>query len=36
VVKGGATLGYIECEVTDQDGRLAAKLSSTCMKLKKS
>jgi len=36
VVKGGATLGYIECEVTDQDGRLAAKLSCTCMKLKKS
>lgn len=35
VVKGGATLGYIECEVTDDQGRLVAKASSTCMKLRK-
>src|SRR5712692_5709040 len=27
VVKAGATLGYIECEVKDQSGRLVAKAS---------
>lgn len=36
VVKAGSTLGYVECEVTDQDGRLVAKATSTCLKLKKS
>ena len=35
VVKSGSILGYIECEVKDQDGRLVAKAASTCMKLKK-
>ena len=35
VVKSGGTLGYVECAVTDQDGRLVAKAASTCMKLKK-
>src|ERR1700736_1067869 len=35
VVKAGSTLGYIECEVKDQDGRLVAKAASTCMKLKR-
>ena len=35
VVKAGSTLGYVECEVKDQDGRLVAKASSTCMKLRK-
>src|SRR6202795_1665389 len=35
VVKAGSTLGYVECEVRDQDGRLVAKAASTCMKLKK-
>jgi uncharacterized protein (TIGR00369 family) len=35
VVKAGNTLGYVECEVKDQDGRLVAKAASTCMKLKK-
>ena len=35
VVKAGSTLGYVECEVKDQDGRLAAKAASTCMKLRK-
>ena len=34
VVKAGGTLGYVECEVKDQDGRLVAKAASTCMKLK--
>ena len=33
-VKAGSTLGYVECEVKDQDGRLVAKAASTCMKLK--
>src|ERR1700734_2856057 len=31
VVKAGSTLGYVECEVKDQDGRLVAKAASTCM-----
>src|SRR5262249_7647579 len=35
VVKAGSTLGYIECEVKDEQGRLVAKAASTCMKLKK-
>jgi uncharacterized protein (TIGR00369 family) len=34
VVKAGGTLGYVECEVKDQDGRLVAKAASTCIKLK--
>ena len=35
VVKAGSALGYIECEVKDQDGKLVAKAASTCMKLQK-
>jgi uncharacterized protein (TIGR00369 family) len=35
VVKAGSTLGYIECDVRDQTGKLVAKASSTCMKLTK-
>ena len=35
VVKAGATLGYVECEVKDEKGRLVAKASSTCMKLRR-
>ena len=35
VVKAGSTLGYVECEVKDQDGRLVAKAASTCIKLKR-
>ena len=27
-------IGYIECEITDEGGRLVAKASSTCMALK--
>jgi uncharacterized protein (TIGR00369 family) len=34
VVKAGATLGYVECEVWDAQRRLVAKASSTCLKLK--
>lgn len=34
VVKAGATIGYVECDVTDEEGRLVAKSSSTCIKLK--
>jgi uncharacterized protein (TIGR00369 family) len=35
VVKAGRTLGYVECEVKDQAGRLVAKAASTCMKLRR-
>src|SRR5262245_10021204 len=34
VVKAGSTLGYVECEVMDQSGKLVAKAASTCMKLR--
>ena len=34
VVKAGSTLGYVECEVKDHEGKLVAKASSTCIKLK--
>jgi len=34
VVKAGSSLGYVECEVKDEGGRLVAKAASTCMKLK--
>ena len=34
VVKAGSALGYVECDVTDQGGRLVARASSTCMKLR--
>ena len=34
VVKAGSALGYVECDVTDQNGKLAARASSTCMKLR--
>ena len=33
-VKTGSTLGYVECEVKDQTGKLVAKAASTCMKLR--
>ena len=36
VVKAGSSVGYVECEVKDDQGRLVAKAASTCMKLKKS
>ena len=34
VVKAGSTLGYIDCEIKDQAGKLVAKAASTCMKLR--
>jgi uncharacterized protein (TIGR00369 family) len=34
VVKAGSTLGYVECEVKDQSGKMVAKAASTCMKLR--
>src|SRR6266849_3540382 len=34
VVKAGRTLGYVECDVKDQTGRLVARATSTCIKLK--
>jgi len=34
VVRRGSTVGYIECEITDERGRLVAKVSSTCMVLR--
>jgi uncharacterized protein (TIGR00369 family) len=33
VVKAGGTLGYFECDVTDEAGKLVAKAASTCMML---
>jgi uncharacterized protein (TIGR00369 family) len=36
VVKAGSTLGYVECEVTDESGKLVAKAASTCLKLRES
>jgi uncharacterized protein (TIGR00369 family) len=35
VVKAGTTVGYVECDVKDEAGRLVAKLSSTCLKLRR-
>ncbi|MBY0227643.1 MAG: PaaI family thioesterase [Gemmataceae bacterium] len=34
VVKAGASIAYVECDVTDGQGRLVARASSTCLKLK--
>jgi uncharacterized protein (TIGR00369 family) len=34
VVKAGSAVGYVECDVTDQAGKLVARASSTCMKLR--
>src|SRR5687767_13497978 len=30
VVRGGRTVGLVECDITDQDGQLVARASSTC------
>jgi len=35
VVRRGSTVGYIECEILDESGRLVAKASSTCMVLRR-
>jgi uncharacterized protein (TIGR00369 family) len=34
VVQRGKTIGYVECEVTDEKGRLIAKSASTCTVLR--
>ena len=34
VVQRGRTVGYVECEVTNQDGKLIAKSNSTCLVLR--
>jgi uncharacterized protein (TIGR00369 family) len=34
VVRAGASLGYVECDVKDGDGKLVARAGSTCMKLR--
>ena len=33
VVRAGSPLGYVECDVKDQAGRLVARAASTCMRL---
>ena len=34
VVRRGKTVGYVECEVADQDGKPVAKANSTCFVLR--
>jgi uncharacterized protein (TIGR00369 family) len=34
LVKAGSALGYVECDVTDDAGKLVARTSSTCMKFR--
>jgi uncharacterized protein (TIGR00369 family) len=34
LVKGGRTVGLVECDVVDEDGRMVARASSTCMTLR--
>jgi uncharacterized protein (TIGR00369 family) len=34
VLRRGATIGYVECDVTDEKGKLVAKSSSTCIVLR--
>jgi uncharacterized protein (TIGR00369 family) len=34
VVRRGNTIGYTECTITDEQGRLVAKAASTCMALR--
>src|SRR5262245_39459851 len=31
LVKGGHTVGLVECDVVDEEGRLVARASSTCL-----
>jgi uncharacterized protein (TIGR00369 family) len=32
IVKAGSTLGYVECDLKDDKGKLVARAASTCMK----
>jgi uncharacterized protein (TIGR00369 family) len=34
VVKAGSALGYVECDLSNQEGKLVARASSTCIKLR--
>jgi uncharacterized protein (TIGR00369 family) len=34
VLRAGTNLGYVECDVTDGDGKLVARAASTCMKVR--
>lgn len=34
VVRRGSSVGYIECEIIDDQGRLVAKAASTCLALR--
>src|SRR5712664_822960 len=34
VVRRGRTIGYVECDITDDENRLVAKAASTCMVLR--
>ena len=34
VIQRGRTIGYVECEVTDETGKLVAKSNSTCLVLR--
>jgi uncharacterized protein (TIGR00369 family) len=34
VVQRGRTIGYVECEVVDENGKLVAKSNSTCLVLR--
>jgi uncharacterized protein (TIGR00369 family) len=34
VLRRGKTIGYVECEITDEKGALVAKASSTCLVLR--
>lgn len=35
IVNRGRTVGMVECEIIDSQGRIAAKVTSTCMTLRK-
>jgi len=34
VVRRGTTVGYVECEISDENGKLVAKAASTCLVLR--
>jgi uncharacterized protein (TIGR00369 family) len=34
IVKAGRTVGYVECDIADDEKRLIARASSTCMSLR--
>jgi uncharacterized protein (TIGR00369 family) len=34
IVQRGCTVGYVECVITDEDNRMVAKATSTCMVLR--